>query len=71
MAFCNDDVGCGHGCGRQDNLGGDCDCYKSDCKDSSRYKPPPPEPLATFYVVRCNSKYYHTENFREPTEDEL
>jgi len=66
MAFCWNNAGCGHSCGRQDAHGGDCDCYESDCKHSSRYKPAPvvpPEPaapLATFYAVRCNGKYYHT-----------
>jgi len=37
MAFCNDTARCGHCCGRQDYHGGDCDCYETDCRYSSRY----------------------------------
>jgi len=61
MAFCNNNAGCGHSCGRQDDHGGDCDCYESDCKSSSRYvRPVPLPPPVTFYAVRCAGKYYHT-----------
>lgn len=61
MAFCNNGAGCGHGCGRQDDHGGDCDCYESDCRSSSRYvQSPPLKPPVTFYAVRCDGKYYHT-----------
>ena len=63
MAYCNNNAGCGHSCGRSDNHGGDCDCYESDCKHSNRFiKPPVPSvsPLATFYAVRSNGKYYRT-----------
>ena len=31
MAFCNNDAPCGHECARQDDHGGDCDCYQNDC----------------------------------------
>ena len=64
MAFCNNQAGCGHSCGRSDDHGGGCDCYEGDCKHSSRYKPPPvppvPKPVATFYAVRSGGQYYHS-----------
>jgi hypothetical protein len=65
VAFCNNNAGCGHSCGRQDNHGGECDCYEGACKHSSRYKvpvepPKPAKPLATLYAIRCVGRFYHT-----------
>lgn len=40
MAFCNNTTKCGHDCGRQDDHGGSCDCYSTDCSKSRFYVNP-------------------------------